>query len=150
MNENQAKMKAFLEDYLRVFEAILKDEQEKLRNFVSFDLDKINGSISKQQANEMRIANIEKKRMETQRALGYENMTFSQIIETFEEKKEMQELFDKINVVINDVKFYNQKAMDIAKGQLSLYEVMNENGVATYTKDSKKVSSEKSTMETKF
>lgn len=150
MNENQAKMKAFLEEYLRVFETILKDEQEKLRNFVSFDLEKINGSISKQQANEMRIANIEKKRMDTQRKLGYEDMTFSQIIETFEEKKEMQELFDKINAVINDVKFYNQKAMDIAKGQLSLYEVMNENGMTTYNKDSKKVNNEKSTMETKF
>lgn len=150
MNENQAKMKAFLEEYLRVFETILKDEQEKLKNFVSFDLEKINGSITKQQANEMRIANIEKKRMDTQRKLGYENMTFSQIIETFEEKKEMQELFDKINAVINDVKFYNQKAMDIAKGQLSLYEVMNENGMTTYNKDSKKVNSEKSTMETKF
>ena len=47
MNENQTKMKQFLEEYLKTFESILKDEQEKLRNFVSFDLEKINSSISK-------------------------------------------------------------------------------------------------------
>lgn len=149
MNENQSKMKEFLEEYLRVFEGILQDEQEKLRNFVSFELDKINESISKQQANEMRVSNIEKRRMDLQKKLGYDGMTFKQIIDTFEEKKEMQDLYDKINAVVNEVRFYNQKAMDIAKGQLSLYDALKDEG-ATYTKERKKVSGDDSSMETKF
>ena len=149
MNEQQAKMKQFLEEYLKTFEAILKDEQEKLRNFVSFDLEKINASISKQQANEMRISNIEKKRIDVQRQLGYANMTFKQIIDTYEEKSEMNDLYDKINHVVNEVRFYNQKAMDIAKGQLNLYEIVKDEA-GTYTKDNKKVGSSESMMSTKF
>lgn len=149
MTENQNKMKQFLEEYLKTFEAILKDEQEKLRNFVSFDLEKINSSIAKQQANEMRITNIEKKRIDAQKKLGYDGMTFKQIIDTFDEKAEMNSLYDKINHVVNEVRFYNQKAMDIAKGQLNLYEIVKDD-VGTYTKDSKKVGTSDSTMSTKF
>lgn len=149
MNENQTKMKQFLEEYLKTFESILKDEQEKLRNFVSFDLEKINSSISKQQANEMRIANIEKKRMDVQRQLGYAGMTFKQIIDTYEDKNEMNNLYDKINHVVNEVRFYNQKAMDIAKGQLNLYEIVKDDA-GTYTKDNKKVGTSDSVMSTKF
>lgn len=149
MNENQTKMKQFLEEYLRVFETILKDEQEKLRNFVSFDLEKINASISKQQANEMRISNIEKKRIDIQRQLGYGGMTFKQIIDTYDEKNEMNSLYDKINHVVNEVRFYNQKAMDIAKGQLNLYEIVKDD-TGTYTKDNKKVGTSESVMSTKF
>lgn len=149
MTENQSKMMQFLEEYLKTFEAILKDEQEKLRNFVSFDLEKINSSIAKQQANEMRITNIEKKRIETQKKLGYDGMTFKQIIDTFDEKVEMNGLYDKINHTVNEVRFYNQKAMDIAKGQLNLYEIVKDEA-GTYTKDNKKVGSSDSMMSTKF
>ena len=149
MTENQCKMKEFLKAYLELFEGVLVDEKEKLKNFTTFDINKINASIAKQQANELKIANIEAKRIELQKVLGYENMTFKEIIATFDDKKEVNELYRKISTVVHDIKFYNQKAMELAKGQLVLFETVSKDS-STYSKTKQKFENQEQIIKEKF
>lgn len=149
MTENQIKMRDFLKEYIAFFEGVLVDEKEKLKNFTTFDLEKINASIAKQQANELRITNMESRRLSVQKDLGYENKTFKEIIETYEDKKEMNELYLKISTTIHDIQFYNQKAMDLAKGQLALFETVNKDS-STYTKTKQRIDNQEQLIKEKF
>lgn len=142
-------MKEFLKEYADFFEEVLVDEKEKWKNFTTFDLNKINESISKQQANELRISNIENRRIELQKVLGYENMTFKEIIETFDDKKEVNELYRRISTTVHDIQFFNQKAMDLAKGQLALFETATKDN-STYTKTKQKIDNQEQIIKEKF
>lgn len=137
MSEKISQVLVFFQEYKQVFANVLEDEKDKLKKFLTFDLDQINEAIKKQQSNEMRIANIEKKRIKLQQALGLENMTFKEIISSLDNPKELEVLYKEIEVLVNDVKFYNNKAMEIAKSQLSLYGAIKENDVANDMEDKK-------------
>ena len=148
MTENKSKMKSFLEEYLHFFETVLEDEKEKFKNFTSLDIKKINESITKQQANQLMIQNMEEKRMKIQDSLGFKDMTFQEIIKTYDEKKEMNELYQKLQATIHNIQFFNQKAMDLAKGQIALFETVKTE--TTYTKGKQKVEAEGQMIKEKF
>ena len=101
MNENKSN------DLQTIITQVI--EEMKYEQGHKFDLNKINESISKQQANELRISNIENRRIELQKVLGYENMTFKEIIETFDDKKEVNELYRRISTTVHDIQFFNQR-----------------------------------------
>jgi len=150
MNEKQRQMTEFLREYADLFEKVLSDEKVKLDGFAHFDLDKMNAAIAQQQADQLEIANAEKKRMQVQKKLGFENKTLKEIIETYEDKKEMNELYHRISTAVHDIQYYNQLTMDFAKGQLALFETKNDNEASTYTKTKKKISETEQIVKEKF
>ena len=126
----------FLEEYAIFFEGIFEDEKKKLEVLMNGRLKDIEKTISIQQANEKKIQNIEKKREDLQTSLGYQGLTFKQVIELYdgEEKKNLQTLFVRIESAINNVKFYNKKGMEIASTNLHLFGEQNKHDVV-YSKD---------------
>ncbi len=150
MNENQRQMKEFLKEYADLFEKVLSDEKVKLDGFAHFDLDKMNAAIAQQQANQLEIANVEKRRMQVQKKLGFGEKTLKEIIETYEDKKEMNELYHRISTAVHDIQYYNQLTMDFAKGQMALFDANEENEASTYTKTKKKISESEQIIKEKF
>lgn len=130
---------AFFEEYAKFFEDILGDEKKKLQALVNGELKEIEHTISIQQANEKRIQNMEKKRMELQQSLGFSNQSFQQVIDSFagEQQKHLHDLYARIGSALSEVKFYNQKGMDVATTNLHLFgDKKIQEGI--YTKDAMK------------
>lgn len=115
-------LNSFLEEYAVFFEGILVDEKNKLQSLMQGDLKAIEHTISIQQVNEKRIQNIEKKRESFQAAAGYENLTLKQIIDLFEgtEKQQLTAMYQRIQSAIQDVKYYNQKGIEVATTNLQM------------------------------
>lgn len=129
-------LKAFLEDYAVFFEGLLTDEKNKLQTLMHGDLKAIEHTISIQQVNEKRIQNIEKKREVFQAEEGYANLTLKQIVDLFQgaEKQQLTAMYQRIQTAIQEVKYYNQKGIEVATTNLKLAgENRKEN---TYSKES--------------
>lgn len=121
MSKIQA-LKTFLEDYAVFFEGLLEDEKNKLQTLMQGDLKAIEHTISIQQVNEKRIQNIEKKRELFQAEEGYANLTLKQIVDLFEgtEKHQLTTMYQRIQTAIQEVKYYNQKGIEVATTNLKL------------------------------
>ncbi len=115
-------LKMFLEEYAVFFEGLLVDEKSKLQTLMHGELKDIEHTISVQQVNEKKIQNIEKKREVFQAEAGYANLTFKQIIELFEgaEKQQLTEVYQRIQTAVQEVKYYNQKGIEVATTNLKL------------------------------
>lgn len=127
----------FLEEYAGFFETILQTEKDKLQILLKGTLKEIEKTITIQQANEKKIQNMEKKRMDLQKSLGMEGWTLKQIIDTFdgEEKEKLLVLFERIDRTLHDIKFYNKKGMDVASANIHLFGQQN-NAEGIYSKES--------------
>lgn len=136
MNKFEA-ISLFLEEYASFFESILKTEQEKLQILMNGNLKDIERTIAIQQANEKKIQNMEKKRSDVQKSLGFDGYTLKQIIDTFasSEQNDLQMLFNRIDRALSDIKFYNKKGMDVATTNLHLFGE-HQNKENTYSKES--------------
>jgi hypothetical protein len=112
----------FLNEYAIFLEDMIKVEQEKLSALVTNDLVRIEHSITEQQATAKQFENMERKRLVIQADAGYQDRTFSEIIEAveLEKKDQLQTTFNRIQKAISQIKFLNNKAMDVVKTNVSM------------------------------
>jgi len=127
----QADFYMFLQEYADFLEEMIEAEKEKLAALVSNELVRIEHSITVQQATAMQFENMEKKRLKLQRNAGFENMTFSEIIEAArEEDQQMLSLvFRRIQQALDQIKYLNSKSMDVVKTHINLSKITTESQV---------------------
>lgn len=120
--EEYSEFYGFMEEYAGFFEGLVQQEQEKLEALLSNELKDIEQSISAQQAATMRMEKYEKRRMELQNAAGFEELTFRQIIEKAQadQKAPLEALFTRVTQAVDQIKFYNEKSMELVRTNLQL------------------------------
>lgn len=119
---NYERFRDFMIEYTDYFDSLVIQEQEKLNALLSYELKRIEHSIAVQQASSMQLANLEKKRMKLQEDEGIPQLSFREIIAMVEGdgRFELQALFDRMQQSIDEVKRYNNEAMDFVKSNLAV------------------------------
>lgn len=107
----------FLKEYADFLDTVVSEEKEKLEALLSFELKRIEQSISAGQAIAMQMDGYEKKRLALQRQAGLEGKTFRQIMEAAdgESAAKLRNLFERIEHALLDIKFYSAKSMGLVK-----------------------------------
>lgn len=122
LSEQQAQeLFSFFEKYIAAMHAIAQDEKEKLNALLSNSLPRIEHAISIAQANAKQVENFETKRILLQASMGCADMSLSQLIEEIPEpqKKAMSSLFNQLGKYVDEIKFANDKSIDIAKANIT-------------------------------
>lgn len=111
----------YMVDYTEFFEQMVDGEQEKLDALLSYDLKRVEQSISIQLADQKKFEQMEEQRMELQVRAGFQkNSTFEEIVEGTEGEYQQQlaEIFEWLSELVDEVKYYNSKSLDLVKMNL--------------------------------
>lgn len=96
-------LKNFLTDYLICIMEFADLENKKSVYIKNHDLDALSQIINLEQAHALKLRGMEKKREQIQLNLGYENLTFKELIEIvpdIEQKKELNNIFNRLSNAI--------------------------------------------------
>lgn len=101
-----------------LFKKLTVLEKEKLKAVTSNDLDALNTCLKNEQAMELKLKGLDKKREQTQAALGYPDLKFQEIIALLpeEEKKEGNRLYTMLQQATIDFNMINdsvKSALDV-------------------------------------
>lgn len=107
------KFKKVIRDLIMLFEEYLPLEQQKLKAVQVDDVATVESCMTQEQALMLKLRGLDQKRVTIQRELGWEDKSFSQIVELVsdEEKPEMQKLFDDLNRAVSVFQDTNENAM---------------------------------------
>lgn len=110
----------FMAEYANLFDSMLVVEKEKLEALLSHELGQMERSIAAQQAAAMKLENFEKKRLEVQARAGFGGKTFQEILDMVDPQQsaELDRLFRRLEDAVNNVKFYNDRSMELVKMNL--------------------------------
>lgn len=123
MEKSLEEYMSFLDRYAAFLEEMARAEKEKYRSLLSFDAGRLSESISELQSHLMQLDNMEAKRMELQRSAEFGEQTFKQMLASAppEERGQLEELFQRIQLAVCDVKFLNEKALTFARESLAAF-----------------------------
>ncbi|NTW91326.1 MAG: hypothetical protein HGA35_05300 [Erysipelotrichaceae bacterium] len=111
----------FLEEYTLFFEEMVEAEKLKLSILLSNDLKAIEENILVQQVNAKRIENMERKRLELFNSLGYNQLTFKEIIQLNQDESNLlTDYYSRVEKAINQIKHFNKKSLELIRFNLSL------------------------------
>lgn len=133
--------RAFLEEYVEFLEEVAAAEGEKHAALLSYDSKRVEKISSNQQAINMRLAQMEKKRETEQERLGWGGLTFRKIFEQMDAAVQNQfvEIFERFARAVSDIKYFNKKSIIFAQDGLQALGVVEENsGSAAYGADGKR------------
>lgn len=121
-NEQRRALYNFFETYADFFEEVSNLEQEKLSVLLSGMIPQIEQMITRQQSVAKRMENIERKRIDLQKAAGMDHFTFKDILgqATDKDKTRLQLLFQRISTEISNIKYFNDKSMECARARLQM------------------------------
>lgn len=110
----------FLLEYTEALEAMEQKQVEKLGLLMTRELDKVEQTIMMQQAMDKKLENLEHRRQELFAAHGLDGRTLKQIADEAKdsERKELLELYRRIDGSIGNIQYYNKKAEVLAKSEL--------------------------------
>lgn len=110
----------FLLEYTEALEAMEQKQIEKLGLLMTRELDKVEQTIMMQQAMDKKLENLEHRRQELFTAHGLDGRTLKQIADEAKdsERKELLELYRRIDGSIGNIQYYNKKAEVLAKSEL--------------------------------
>ena len=115
----------FLEKYRDELKAALANESEKRRALVGGDPKKLETMLQLQQAETMKLQNLEQKRLAMQKELGYEGLTARELAEAVKDENEGSRIgrtLEEIVSLVNDLKDQNTQAIELANGSLRIME----------------------------
>lgn len=110
----------FLREYTAFFEKMEQKQVEKLGLLMSRELEKIEESIMMQQAMDKQLQNMEQKRTKLFAALGLDGKTLKEVAESCggDMQRELLELHQRLSGSIGNIRYYNEKAEQLAKTEL--------------------------------
>lgn len=116
----QEEFVAFMVDYTAFLQQMRADESTKLEAISSRELERIEHSITVSQANAKQLENFEAKRQAVQQAAGYSGLTFRQLIQQApaEDQDALWKLFTSFEKTVGEIRFYNDKAMAVARDSM--------------------------------
>lgn len=100
---------------------MLECEQAKRKALISGKEQELENVVQRQQAEIMKLQSLESQRLEQQAKMGMEGLSASQMLKRIPEGRQKEELascFDSLCKIAEELKFYNQKALEIAKANL--------------------------------
>lgn len=114
--------RAFMERYVEFMEELSESSSEKYAALISYDAKKADHAVSQQQAMNMRLTQLEAQREAEQKKVGFDGLTFHQIIERLdgEQQEQFRKLFRRLESAINNTKYFNGKSMAFAQEGLHM------------------------------
>ncbi|WP_313528399.1 flagellar protein FlgN [Anaerotignum sp.] len=98
---------------IELLETLITIEQDKLKAISTNDLDALNSCIKNEQVEVLKLRGLDKKREQIQAELGYENLTFREIIKLLPEDQQaeskklfitLQQTTDQFNEINSSIK----------------------------------------------
>jgi len=115
----------FLEKYRDELKTALDNESEKRRALIGGDPKRLEAMLQLQQAETMKLQNLEQKRLAMQKELGYEGLTasaFAEAVKSDSEGPRIARTLAEIVSLVNDLKDQNTQAIELANGSLKIME----------------------------
>lgn len=112
----------FMSSYADFLEDAAQDEEQKQKALATCDLGRMDQTIAAQQATLMQLEGFEKQREQMAEDAGFAGCTFREILDRLNggEQKRFEELFSRFEKAIADIKYYNDKCMEIARTDLQV------------------------------
>lgn len=116
------EFRKLMEEYTIFLEETVEREKEKYAALLSYDPKRTDKAVAEQQASNMRLAQLEERREDTQRLLGWQGLTFRQILERTEgpENKALSDLFERFENAVNAIRYYNSRSLSFANDGLRI------------------------------
>ena len=125
MIENIVKFKAAMQEMIDFFEEFQALEQEKLDAVSRNDIIYLEECMKKEQAEILKLRSLERKQIQAQKELGFENATFKEII-TLVPKEESAELEIMYEQLSNSLEIFKSTTEGIRKKiELNMYAIDN-------------------------
>lgn len=107
----------YLAHYADFLETMAEDEKNQYSALVSFNAEQLNHAMAGLQSGIMQLEQMEERRIGLQRAAGLGDHTFGEILRGMpaDERPELEDLFQRIQVAVGEIKFLNEKALQFAK-----------------------------------
>lgn len=117
MTNQQTAFLNFMEGYADFIEELSKQEEKKYKALISYDHQQVDHMLADQQAALMKIETMEKQRENFQQEAGFKDMTFKEILTQLEpaDRENFQQLFQRVEIAVMDIRFINSKALSFAK-----------------------------------
>lgn len=130
----------FMESYVRFMEEMAEGESEKYAAMLSYDPKRVDHAVSRQQAMNMRLEQMEEQRELEQKRAGLGGLTFQQILERLEpeERESFNDLFCRFKRAIGDIKYFNGKSIAFAQEGLQMLGTVENSQAGTYGADGKR------------
>ena len=127
MNEMQAFLTA-TERCVTQSKTMLSFEIEKRQALLSDDLNRLENMIQAQQAAIMKMDSLEKQRLEAQEKAGFQNLSAVEILDRLDDSPDKAILarqVGELKLTLEEIRYHNEKAMDIARTNLQIVEKLN-------------------------
>ena len=113
--------RAFLEHYASFLEEMSAQAQAMHGALASFSGEQLTKAMSGMQSHIMQLKNLEARRVELQRAVGYDGQTFAQMIarRPEEEQAALKTLCRRIEMSVENIRYFNEKSQAFAKEGLA-------------------------------
>lgn len=122
------KLIHFFDEYTCFYESMVNEENNKFKILLSNDLKSIEENILVQQVNAKRMENMENRRIALFDSIQLGQYSFRQIIEKIEEDKTiLQGYYTRIDHAIQQIKYMNQKSMELIRLNLKTVETKKTN-----------------------
>lgn len=133
------KFRTFLEGYVNFLEEMAAGEQEKYSAILSYDPKQMDKVVSRQQAMNMRLNQLEEQREKEQEEAGIAALTFQEILDRLEgeEKEAFGQLFRRFQKAVEEVRYFNEKSMTFVQDGIKMLGVEKETPKAPYTHSGK-------------
>ncbi len=130
----------FMESYVRFMEEMAEGESKKYAAMLSYDPKRIDHAVSRQQAMNMRLGQMEEQRELEQKRAGLEGLTFQQILARLEpeEREVFTALFRRFERAIGDIKYFNGKSIAFAQEGLQMLGTAENSQAGTYSANGKR------------
>lgn len=111
-----------IKELIQLFEALVSVEQTKLDAAVNNKVSFVEECMNKEQAAVLKLKGLEQKREDAQKALGFEDLTFRQILERVPEDvhSELSPLFDQLSEQVRSFQSVSDSAKDIIELNLHM------------------------------
>ena len=116
------KFSAFMEGYVAFLEEMAQGEGEKYAALLSYEAKRVDRVVSRQQAMNMRLSQLEEQREREQEEAGLGGLSFQEILARLDktEQGRLPELFPRFSRAVEEIKYFNGKSMAFAKEGLQM------------------------------
>lgn len=113
--------RAFLEHYASFLEEMSAQAQGMHGALASFNGEQLTKAMSGMQSHIMQLKNMEARRVELQRAAGYDGLTFAQLLEQRPagERPVLKALCRRIEMSVENIRYFNEKSQSFAREGLA-------------------------------
>lgn len=123
MGQQAERFCSFMEEYAAFMGEMAAQEDQKYSALISNDLARMDKAIAQQQSTLKRLEKLEERRMALQEELGWQDLTFAQVLEQLGEdprREQLEELFAQTSRTLEQIRYSNDKSMSFAKMSLQV------------------------------